>query len=138
MEVKDYKWRVNRAGYVISNESHRKEGPRYIYLSRVIMNAPSDLEVDHIWHNKLDNRKSVLRLATPSQNNMNMILRKDNTTGFKGVGFLKKKNKYRARIMINRKEIGLGWFDKIEDAIEARKRAELIYHKEYRYKRRKR
>lgn len=131
-KVKNYKWSVNRAGYVISNESHRIEDHRYIYLARIIMEAPDDLLIDHIWHNKLDNRKSELRFATPSQNNMNMVLRKDNTTGFKGID--KKKNRYRARIQVDNKEICLGWFDKIEDAVAARKRAEITYHKEYRFK----
>src|SRR5690606_31340831 len=41
------------------------------HLHRFIMNAPDHLEVDHIWHDELDNRKSELRLATPSQNSGN-------------------------------------------------------------------
>jgi hypothetical protein len=44
-----------------------------------------------------------------------------------GVGWHKQRGKYRARIKVNKKDISLGLFNKLEDAIKARKEAEKIY-----------
>jgi hypothetical protein len=66
------------------------------------------LKVDHrVSGNTLDNRKSNLRLANDQQNTHNARRRKDNTSGFKGVHFIKGW-KYRARIQVNGKRIVLG------------------------------
>lgn len=50
---------------------------------------------------------------------------KINTCPHKGIGI--RNGKFRARIMVNKKEIYLGDFDNLQDAIEARKQAELKY-----------
>lgn len=49
---------------------------------------------------------------------------KNNTSGYKGVSYRKERNKYRAYIKFRRKDIFLGNYDKLEDAVEARKIAE--------------
>lgn len=56
-KIKDIKWRLGANGYVYGT------GGKYnsIKLHRVIMNTPKHLEVDHIFHNPLDNRKKYLR-----------------------------------------------------------------------------
>lgn len=87
--------------------------------------------IDHINGNGLDNRKCNLRLATKSQNAMNHKLRKDNSTGFTGVRKLRSGN-YSARIKVGGKEINLGTFSNIEDAIKTREEAEIKYFGEYR------
>lgn len=60
-------------------------------------------------------------------------LRVDNQSGYKGVSIVKRKNKikYQARICIKNKDIHLGYFDTIEEAIKARKIGEEKYHKPY-------
>ncbi|NWO12705.1 hypothetical protein [Virgibacillus sp.] len=60
-------------------------------------------------------------------------LRKDNKTGFKGVYAIKRKKgiKYEARINIKKKAIHLGTFATIEEAVQARKKAEEKYYKPY-------
>lgn len=65
--------------------------------------------------------------ATRVDQNRNQRIRKDNNSGHKGVGFNKQRNVWRARINVNKKSIYLGYFTKIEDAIKARKEAELKY-----------
>ena len=51
--------------------------------------------VDHINGDKLDNRRSNLRIATRSQNNANKGKRKGTSSKFKGVSWDKKRNKWK-------------------------------------------
>ena len=106
-----------------------------VVMSRLIMDCDdSSLQVDHINHDTLDNRKRNLRVVTVSQNNMNKDVRSDNTSGHTGVSFDKKSGKYVSYIKINQKRIYLGSFIDINDAIKAREDAEEKYFKEYSYK----
>lgn len=79
------KWNICSEGYVVRSEYIGQGKSKRIRLHREIMDAPEDLEVDHINGNPLDNRKSNLRLCTPKENSWNRGIRKDNTTGYKGV-----------------------------------------------------
>lgn len=54
-----------------------------------------------------------------------------NKTGVKGVSYAKDRNKYRAYITIKRKQIKLGDYNTLEEAKEAREKAEEKYHKPY-------
>lgn len=58
-----------------------------IRMHRLILDVlnQEEVEPDHIFHIKYDNRKSQLRKATLAQNRMNATTRKDNTSGVKGV-----------------------------------------------------
>ena len=59
--------------------------------------------------------------------NPNKKVQKNNTSGKTGVAFNKEKKKWQARIKIKGKDIYLGYFDKKEDAIKARLKAEEEY-----------
>ena len=84
--------------------------------------------VDHIDNNKLDNNVNNLRWATNHENNMNQKLSSRNTSNYKGVSFHKGSNKWEAKIQINGKKKHLGYFDSIEDAVNARvKKAKEVY-----------
>ena len=54
---------------------------------------------------------------------------KNNKTGYKGVCRTSRGNKYRAYINLRRKQINLGTFDNLEDAVKARQEAEEKYFK---------
>ncbi len=56
-------------------------------------------------------------------------LRKNNTSKVTGVSYDKQNKNWRARIFVKGKNINLGSFSNIEDAIEARKEAEEKYFK---------
>lgn len=93
-----------------------------------------NLEIDHINQNRSDNRLSNLRLVPCFINLRNKSKYKNNTSGFTGVRFLGKKERgdcWMASITIRdngiRKLIHLGSFYSLEEAIEARKKAEEIY-----------
>lgn len=91
---------------------------KVLALHRFIMNAQdSDLEVDHIDGNPLNNQKTNLRLVTHSQNQKNFKKFKNNTSGFKGVCWHKQKGKWRASIHCDGKQYFLGLFtSKVEAA----------------------
>ena len=126
--VKEYKWHLNNStGYVNNNKNK-------LLLHRFIMDCPKDKVVDHVNHDPLDNRKENLRVCTHQENIMNSSLSKNNTSGITGVAWDKQHNKWRSQIKINRKSITLGLFNTKEEAIEARKQAELEYFGEYRNK----
>ena len=84
-------------------------------------------EIDHINHDRQDNRIENLRSVTRHQNARNRALRADNTSGVVGVNWFKRNKKWGARIFKNGKFVFLGLFDRFEDAAEARKNASLKY-----------
>lgn len=102
-------------------------------MHRLLTKCPKGLQVDHINHNKLDNRKVNLRICTQHFNQMNERISKNNTSGFTGVSYDKRDNKWDAYLMFNRKKISLGSFDDIKDAIKARKDGEQKYYGEFSY-----
>lgn len=109
--VSQFRWHFHNGGYAVRGQ--RKIRPSNIYMHRFIMNAPKDITVDHISGNKLDNRKSNLRLVTQLENNWN---RHDNPRGT----FLDKHSKlWVARIRINYKRKIVGYFKTEADAHQA-------------------
>lgn len=124
-QVKEYCWRISK-GYIVT-------GLKQIQLHRLLTNCPDDMIADHINGNKLDNRKSNLRICTKQQNAMNCKVSKNNTSGVTGVTWNKQNNNWIAQISINRKNIHIGSFDKFEDAKKARREAEDKYFGEYAY-----
>ena len=100
-------------------------------MHRVLLNAPKGLQVDHINHDTLDNRKENLRLVTADQNNCNLRTRSGSLSGFKGVSFHKRIGKFQARIQLAGREIYLGYFTNAEEASEVYKKAAVKYHGEF-------
>lgn len=80
-----------------------------------------DCDVDHINQDKRDNRIENLRLATRSQNMINCGLKTNNTSGVRGVYWSKRKQRWIARIMKDRKHIWIGTFTDLASAEEAMK-----------------
>ena len=76
-------------------------------------------EIDHINLQKDDNRIANLRLATRAENVRNCGLRRDNTTGFKGVAFHKASGRYVASANCNGRQFHLGYFDTAEEAFSS-------------------
>lgn len=127
-KINDYAWYE-----CISNGHHdvrawSKDEQKVILLHQLITGKKN---TDHKNLNPLDNRKSNLRDATPSQQIQNHPLRKTNTSGFIGVRHCKNTQKWQARIVLNYQEINLGYFLKKEDAIRARLQAEAKYFGEF-------
>jgi len=97
-------------------------------MSRIIINAPDGMQVDHIDHNGLNNQKYNLRICTNSQNCMN----RRPYGKSKYLGVVIDKGKYiRARIKVNGKLINLGTFETEENAAKIRDEASIKYFGEF-------
>lgn len=114
--VKNIKWRINHHGYVMNNSSKHA-----LFLHSVILHTNN--LVDHKDGNPLNNTKKNLRLATKSQNQMNVK--------YKGYYFIN--NKWIAKIKLNQKQVHLGVYYLEEEAQYARWYAEQIVFKEFAY-----
>lgn len=92
-----------------------------------------DYGVDHKNRDQTDDRWANLRLATYTQNNRNMGLRKDNRLGVRGVSFVDQntKNPFKSRIRVDGVQIILGYFGTLEEAKSVRESAELKYFGEF-------
>lgn len=140
IDVNDYKkvtthnWFVGKQGYVESRVKKHEENDydaTSIKLHRFLKNPKKHEYIDHINGNRLDNRKSNLRICTQQQNNMNRKIMKNNTSGVTGVHWDKRINKWVSRIWYKNKEIFLGNYNNIEDATRARMKAEIKYFGKY-------
>lgn len=100
-------------------------------LHNFIMSKKNGEIVDHINGDTTDNRKSNLRRCTKADNNKNLGLSSNNTSGVTGVYWNKRRNKWFANIGVNYKTIHLGTFREYDDAVKARKEAEENYYGEY-------
>ena len=124
-----YTWRLRNRGYV-----YRKHHGKEIWLHNEIMHPPEGYVVDHINGNPLDNTRDNLRICTQLDNMKNLKLNIRNTSGVKGVNWRKDIQKWRAFIQVEGKFISLGTYTNKEDAIKARKEAEVKYFGEFRRK----
>lgn len=84
-------------------------------------------QIDHIDHDRANNRIENLRVVAHQENHRNTTRRKNNTSGVVGVSWYKAGAKWTAYIMVDRTKQHLGYFDNIDDAIAARKAAEAEY-----------
>lgn len=102
-------WCPNRKGYAIRRlRLSEGRGRGTVAMARQILKAPKGLMVDHINGNTLDNRRSNLRLATHHQNQMNAMLNRRNTSGFKGVAWDKRLGCWRVMINVNKRNTFVG------------------------------
>jgi hypothetical protein len=92
---------------------------------------PNGFTVDHTNRKTLDNCRSELRLATPSQQAQNRRLRRDNTSGYRGVRWHKRDRTWLSEITVNRKRIYLGSFHDAIDAARAYDVAAIYYYGEF-------
>lgn len=117
--------RLSRGYYCINYKGVRYALHRLIFRLKG-MTIP-DI-VDHKNLNKLDNRWCNLRVATKRQNNTNQPIRKDNTSGFKGVRYDKRRKLWYTTITVNYKTKFLGYFKRAEEAAVVYDQAADAYH----------
>jgi hypothetical protein len=113
-EVLLYNWSLAN-GYVnafIKKQNRREKLTHFLY-------PETNLFIDHINHNVLDNRSCNLRMCTNAENRRNSQKPKTNTSGYKGVFYRKTKNDFVAGISFNKKTKHIGCFLNAIDAAKA-------------------
>lgn len=106
-KIARYRWYYCR-GYAVSDFGVR--------MHRFIMNPPQDLVIDHINHDRLDNRRSNLKICTQLENSQNRTHAKA-THG--NVYSNKNATKWYACNRIDGKQVRSKYYDTYEEAEEA-------------------
>lgn len=122
----DSAWHCAANGYVaimINRKPYYAHRLAWLYMTG---EWPTE-QIDHINHVKSDNRFFNLREVTHSENQRNRTCQSNNTSGATGVSWEGSRNKWRARIRVNGKQVHVGRFDCFEAACDARKDAEAEY-----------
>ena len=127
-KIKNYTW----SEYVTTNNYHTaiaydSNSKKCVRMHHIIVGK----YYDHHDRNSLNNRRYNLIEATTQENNRNASKRHDNKSGYSGVFWHKKQQKWHAYIRKNGKRIHLGSFILKEDAIIARLKAEKEYYGEF-------
>lgn len=123
-KVKQHSWCFCKTGYLVANVDGK-----VVKLHRYLLDPPPHAVVDHINGNPADNRRSNLRICTAAGNARNSAP-KGSKTGHRGVR-ISPNGRYEARICFERRNISLGTFDTLAEAIEARREGECRYFGEF-------
>lgn len=126
--VNRLKWHLHAGGYAGCKDW--SGGNRtYVYMHRLILNAPRGTEVDHINGNKLDNRRSNLRMATRKENSRNGKGMPARKSQYKGISFYD--NAYHVRVMLDGKQMNFGRYKSEHLAAKVYDYAALGLHREF-------
>ena len=123
--VQAHVWYIDKLGYVWTKT------PRTTSLHRLLMHPRDDEEIDHINNNPSDCRRANMRYASRQQNSCNRLQGKNNSSGYKGVGWHKALRRYRAYITVDWRQIHLGYFNTPIEAAVAYNKAAAFYFGEY-------
>ena len=100
-------------------------------LAWLYMTGELPLIIDHIDGDPLNNKYKNIRSVSNIDNHRNTPIPENNTSGVVGVNFLKGRTEntkpWRAYISANGKQINLGVYWTFEEAVAARKQAEIDY-----------
>lgn len=119
--ISKYKWYLNGDGYPASRINNK-----HFIISRFIMQAGYGQIIDHINHNRLDNRTENLRIVTAKFNAHNRT--KKRNTSSKYIGVCRSHGKWQAGMSIDKKFFYIGTFsDEIEAAKTYNKKAVELY-----------
>lgn len=126
-KVKGYKWCLGNHGYAQTTRSGK-----HIKLHRIILDLTDPLiEGDHKSGDRLDNRRDNLRVCNRCQNTQNARLRRDNTSGAKGVYWSKDSQKWGGKVRVSGRYYFIGYFDDLEEATKAVNQSRLRLHGEF-------
>ena len=118
---------INAFGYVqivICGVIHKAHRLAWLHVYGVW----PDKNIDHLNHDRADNRIENLREATQAENRKNLRLSKDSISGVIGVNLVRKTGSWFARIKVNGRTIGLGTYKDKFEAICARLSANNKYN----------
>lgn len=116
-----FKWHKDSLGYAACSKLKKR------CHCCVIDSNSNNQVIDHINRNRLDNRKSNLRVVSYKENVRNSNKKSTNKSGIVGVWYDKQRMKWCAGISANGVSISLGRYDTIADAYTARVHGENKY-----------
>ena len=130
--LSDLRWCFSSDGYAVNHYrdeqgQYHKRSMHRLLMARILGHpVPHNLQVDHINHDRIDNRRSNLRLATRSQNQAYKGLQVNNTSGYKGV--IWNQGKWEVRIRFQENKLYLGRYTHpVEAALIYDCAARLLY-----------
>lgn len=126
-KLKKHAWRTNKYGYAHARTTAGKR--KNLRFHAEIIKCEKNMVRDHINRNKLDNRKTNIRITSTQVNILNRDTQVNNTSGHTGVFYDTNNGVWRAFIQLNGKRNYLGCFNNKNDAIRVRKEAEEDIHK---------
>ncbi|WP_174958564.1 AP2 domain-containing protein [Burkholderia aenigmatica] len=130
--VSRYKWTATTNQYAYRTESDDGRQVGFAMHREIMGLSPDDpRDVDHRDGNTLNNQRKNLRVCTHAQNTCNRKMSRRNTSGYKGVTWSKRDQRWQAQIMIGGKQKWLGLFDAPETAHQAYRRAAVELHGEF-------
>lgn len=113
--VKHMRWHLDSSGHVCTSFA----GVNY-FLHRLLFEIANGFlpeMLDHIDKNPLNNKIDNLRAADKSLNSTNRTRPKNNKSGYKGVSWDKQRKKWFVKIEVRKKQIALGRFENVQDAV---------------------
>jgi hypothetical protein len=123
--LSSYSWHKSSTGYALNSKGKS--------MHAVVMNRLhgdyGNLLVDHISMDRLDNRRSNLRLVTKSQNGFNRRASRGSQSPYKGIR--RDGKAWQARIMCDGKSFQIGNFSDEAEAAWMRDQWSLALHQEY-------
>ena len=125
-DIGDIAGSVNAQGYIVINLKGQPRLAHRLAFLYMTGSYPKN-QVDHLNHDRTDNRWCNLRDVEEVHNHRNISKRCDNTSGVTGVYWKKDKGKWRVAFQINGKQKHLGYFDDFDEAVRVRKEAENKY-----------
>jgi hypothetical protein len=131
-KIKEYTWHTHEGNYIRTCLYSKMRKNTYSFLHNFILGEiPSGFVVDHIDGDPTKNKRENLRVVEQINNMKNLKKYSNNTSGTKGVCYLKNEGKWHAYITYDKNRINLGKYVSKEDAIKVRKEAELKYFGEF-------
>ena len=126
--VKAYKWyKYASCRYVAAHVNNKT-----IKIHRLVMGVSDGQSVDHINGDRMDNRKSNLRICSHASNMKNRKPNKDGASNYKGVVVLPN-GRFRAKINSDGVRYNLGVYPTERDAVVAYNAAAKVLHGEFAY-----
>lgn len=129
-KIKKYRWYTTDAGYIRTHIDEKHS----IFMHSLIYGDKDKMDIDHINRVKFDNRKENLREANRGENVINRDPISSNSSGVTGVYWNQNAQKWQATITKDGVNHYLGIYIDFNDAVNARKMAEVYYFGEYSYK----
>lgn len=121
-------WNINKLGYVYSQRNF------FLALHTFILGkAPIGQEIHHKDDNKLNNQKSNLSYVSKAVHRITNGKRRDNSSGYKGVGYCRVTGLWRAYIAKDSKVKSLGRFTTPEEAAKAYDKEAITLHGTHAY-----